>query len=591
MRQKQANKDFRNKLAAFGHRQMPELVPLESDLPETFSPIRSSLRIAGLYVLIGGVWILLSDRILALLVSDVHLLNTISVAKGWFFVLLTGLLLYLLIRRTLARIKKTECQLQRSYRERVLAHEELEQAYEEITATEEELRMQYEQLEEQQERLFENERKLEHLAYHDVLTGMPNKLALFERAAAGLQTGGGRSALLFLDIDNFKYINDTMGHDFGDELIVKACERLVAILDGQGTVYQFGGDEFLLLLPRIQDVADAEEIAGRILSEFRKALDIRKSLFHIGLSIGISLYPDHGQDMMELVKRADIAMYRAKETGKGASVLYDESMTDRFTERMTIEKLMYQARDLNEFFLVYQPQYDVKTGAVAGLEALVRWTSPTLGEVSPLKFIEVAEDTHLIIPLGTWVLKSACRELKKLHDQGYPKLTMSVNISLLQLMQTDFCEQVLDTLQEYGLRPDCLELELTESLFIESYDAVVAKLNVLREANVRIALDDFGTGYSSLSYLTHLPISTLKIDKSFIDTLLSDRNQAILVDQIIQIGKRIGMCTVAEGVEREEQLIRLQELGCDMVQGFLCSRPIPPAEVEALLAEQKRHHS
>jgi len=583
MRYKTKRKDDKARLAAFGHRQVPELIPLESELPEQFNPRRTALKISGVYVLTGGLWILLSDRLVEAFVHNVHLISEISTGKGWFFILMTGGMLYLLIRRTLLRIKKTEGRLQNAYRERVLAHEELEQAYEEITATEEELRMQYEQLEEQQQMILDNERKMEHLAYHDALTGMPNKLALFERAAAGLRSAGGSSALLFMDIDNFKYINDTMGHDFGDELIVAACKRLDAILNGRGTLYQFGGDEFLILLPGIGDQAAAAAAAERVLEEFRKPLTIRGSQFHISFSVGISLYPEHGQDMMELVKWADIAMYRAKETGKGSSILYDESLKDRFTERMAIEKHMHQARSREEFYLVYQPQYQVSGGGIKGFEALVRWNSPVLGEVSPLRFIKVAEDSHLIIPLGAWVLKSACRVLRSLHDRGYRDMIMSVNVSLLQLMQDDFCDLVLETIREYGLPADRLELELTESLFIESYDAVAPKLNRLREAQVRIALDDFGTGYSSLSCLTELPISTLKIDKSFVDSLLTNSRQEILVEMIIGIGKRIGMSTVAEGVEAEAQLELLRRLGCDLVQGFLCSRPLPEEEVIALL--------
>ena len=584
MRHKKEHQN-KDKLAAFGHRQVPELIPLESELPEGFNPRRTALRIAGIYMGIGGVWILLSDRLLEMLVSDPRLLGEISVGKGWFFVLMTGGLLYLLISQTLMRIRKTEERLQSAYRERVLAHEELEQAYEEITATEEELRMQYEQMEEQQQLILDNEKKLEHLAYHDALTGMPNKLALLERASASLRTGKGRSALLFMDIDNFKYINDTMGHDFGDELIVEACRRLDALLNGQGTLYQFGGDEFLILLPGIGDQAAAEAIVERVLGCFRNPLTIRGSQFHIGFSIGISLYPEHGKEMMELVKRADIAMYRAKETGKGGAVFYDESLKDRFTERMAIEKHMHPALSREEFYLVYQPQYRTDDGTIKGLEALARWNSPVLGEVSPLRFIQVAEDSHLIIPLGAWVLRSACRVLRRLRDRGHRELIMSVNVSLLQLMQNEFCDFVLDTLEEFGLPADRLELELTESLFIESYEALAPKLDRLREAKVRIALDDFGTGYSSLGCLTKLLITTLKIDKLFIDSVLTNGRQEVLVEMIIGAGRRIGMATVAEGVEEEAQLTLLRRLGCDLVQGFLCSRPLPEEEIVALLTE------
>ncbi|MEO3946295.1 bifunctional diguanylate cyclase/phosphodiesterase [Gorillibacterium sp. CAU 1737] len=585
MRHRSKRNDFSPSRTMFGRTGILKHLPNQEDYVQSVNPNISALRIAGVYSIIGVLWILLSDRFLVMLVDDKRRLQFLSVAKGWLFVFLTAGLLFVLIRRTLNGIKKTDEQRLAAYRSAVLAHEELEQAYEEIIATEEELRIQYEQLEDQQHRIHENENKLEFLAYHDSMTGLPNKQALFDRSKQGLAEGC-YGALLFLDIDNFKYINDTMGHEIGNALIVGASERLQQLIGHRGELYQFGGDEFVFLFSDLGYADEAERLANMILLEFRKALPLDRSEYHIGFSIGISLYPSHERDVMELVQLSEIAMYRAKESGKGTYVLYDEGMTRRYRERMIIEKHLHEAKDKDEFYLVYQPQFNMKANRVTGLEALMRWKSAALGEISPGKFIEIAEDSHLIIPLGAWVLRGACRELKRLRDLGHVDVTMSVNISLLQLMQPDFCQQVMETLLEYRLPPECLELELTESLFMESYDAVVAKLNVLRKANIRIALDDFGTGYSSLSYLTHLPITTLKIDKSFIDTLLTDRNQSILVEQIIQIGKRIGMGLVAEGVEWKEQGDRLSELGCETIQGYLFSRPLPSEQVETLLAAQ-----
>ncbi|MDT3428123.1 diguanylate cyclase (GGDEF)-like protein [Paenibacillus forsythiae] len=582
MLRKNNSRRTRNSIS-FNRNSHEELQP-EPVNPYTFSPLWGASRIAGIYFIVGCLWILLTDRAVSALTDNAELIATINMIKGWFFVFVTALLIFALILSTLRRIRRVEKDLETSYKNVINAHENLESAYEEITATEEELRQQYDQLIENQRRLGESEEKMQHLAYHDLLTDLPNKLNLYENAANIIAEADGNAALMFVDIDNFKYINDTLGHDFGDRLIVKASERLQAIVGQNGIVYRFGGDEFIILLHALKDKADVERVAARILAGLKKAVDLDNSLLHISTSIGISLCPDHGTDIMELVKRADIAMYKAKEAGKGNYIVFNTPLNDTFTERMNIEKQLYTAMERNEFDLFYQPQVDLALNKVAGLEALLRWNSPELGYVSPFKFIKVAEDSHLIIPLGMWVLRSACAYLKHLHELGFEHLTMSVNISMLQLLQTDFNELVLDTLQSSGLKPDCLELEITESILIESYEHVSAKLNELRDKNIKIALDDFGTGYSSLSYLTHLPISTLKIDKSFIDSIPAETNEAILLEQIMMIGKRMKMCVIAEGVERAEQLAYLQELGCDKIQGYLFSKPLAAKDMEQLLA-------
>ncbi|MGO4374487.1 putative bifunctional diguanylate cyclase/phosphodiesterase, partial [Paenibacillus sp. MCAF20] len=359
--------------------------------------------------------------------------------------------------------------------------------------------------------------------------------------------------------------------------------RLRAIVGRQGDVYRFGGDEFIIVWHSLEEQEYIHVAAGSVLSCFKEAVDVENTMIHISISVGVSLYPDHGSDMMELVKRADIAMYKAKEAGKDNYVVFDHPLNEMFAERMMIEKQLYKALEQEEFELVYQPQVDLASNRISGLEALLRWKSPELGYVSPLKFINVAEDSHLIVPIGEWVLATACRFLNELHRKGFADLTMSVNISVLQLMQNDFNEMVLRTLGQSGLVPHHLELEITESVLLESYDYVSVKLNELKRENIKIALDDFGTGYSSLSHLTHLPISTLKIDKSFIDLIGAESNQATLVEQIILIGKRMSMCVIAEGVENERQLAYLQERGCDKVQGYLFSKPLSAGDLEQLL--------
>jgi diguanylate cyclase (GGDEF)-like protein len=562
-------------------------LPLAPSSKQAFSPWKGAGRIALVYLVLGSLWILFTDRAVSALELDEQWITKINMIKGWFFVLTTAVLIFSLIFRMLAEIKRKETFLELAYKDAVGSHERLESAYEEIIATEDELRMQYSQLIENQQRLAESEEMLQHLAYHDPLTGLPNRLALFELAGKELlEAGEARAALLFVDIDNFKYVNDTMGHAFGDRLIQHAGQRLEEIIGERGGIYRFGGDEFIVLLAMSREEADGA--AAEILSAFKETVDVDGSLLRISMSIGMSVYPEHGKDIGELLKYADIAMFQAKSAGKGSYVVFESKLTDSFSERMRIENRLYAAMENNEFHLVYQPQVDPAGKRVTGLEALVRWNSPELGQVSPVRFIKVAEDTHFIIPLGAWILEEACRYLRTLHDKGFPEMTMSVNISMPQLLQTDFYELVLDTLASSGLSPGDLELELTETVLLKSYDHVLPKLAALRGIQVKIALDDFGTGYSSLSYLTHLPISTLKIDKSFIDLLSTDHPQGSLVEEIIRIGRRMNLTVVAEGVETQYQLDRLTEKGCDRIQGYFFSRPLPPEELELFLADWGR---
>ncbi|MNO24525.1 Cyclic di-GMP phosphodiesterase Gmr [compost metagenome] len=554
---------------------------------QTFNPVRGSLKIAVIYFIVGCLWIPLTDKVVSTFTRDPEWIRLINIIKGWFFILITALLIFSLILGTLKRIKRIEKKLDLAYRDRVSAHENLEAAYEEITATEEELRQQYDQLIENQQKLALNEERMHYLAYHDLLTGLPNKLAFYENGPHILDLNT-TAALLFIDIDYFKYVNDTMGHEFGDRLIVKVSERLVSLVGSSGEVYRFAGDEFIVLLYATENRQNITNVASLIIAGFKDAIEMDDSLLHVSLSIGISTYPEHGSHIMELLKCADIAMYKAKDAGKGQIIVFDQPLNDTFTERMNIEKQLYQALEKNELDVFYQPQIDLTQNRVTGLEALMRWNSPTLGMVPPDKFIKIAEDSHLIIPLGAWVLRTACTFLKSLHEQGLSHLTMSVNISMLQLLQSDFNELVLDTLQASGLEPEYLELEITESVLVESYEYVSSKLTELRAHNIKIALDDFGTGYSSLSYLTHMPISTLKIDKSFIDSIRTGTHQAVLVEQIIMIGKRMNMCVIAEGVERTVQLDYLQEQGCDKIQGYLFSKPQSAQSVKELLTEWEK---
>lgn len=396
-----------------------------------------------------------------------------------------------------------------------------------------------------------------------------------------------RIAVLILDIDNFKYINDTMGHSFGDQLLVKVCSHLENLLGGDSTIYKLGGDSFVIVYQGFSELVQAEKLGIRLLKSFKSPFEIADSSLFITTSIGAAFYPGHGNNADELLKNADIALYKAKATGKNRIVFYNKPMDEVFLERVYIEKNLRTALMNNEFELYYQPQLDIHRKRISGFEALIRWNSPELGFVSPLRFISIAEDTHMIIAIGEWVLRNSCIYLSKLHQQGYKDLTVSVNISMIQLIQEDFIDMVMEALKQAKLEPRDLELEITESTLMESYEIVKGKLNILKDKGVQIALDDFGKGYSSLNYLRHLPISTLKIDKSFIDTIGSGNRDEYIVGLMVDIGKTMGLSVVAEGVEIREQLDYLKNSNCDKIQGYLFSKPVPEEAVMECLARSE----
>jgi diguanylate cyclase (GGDEF)-like protein len=462
-------------------------------------------------------------------------------------------------------------------------HEELTQLYEELTASDLEMRQQYEKITESNEKIRICEEKLSYLAYHDALTGLPNKLSLYETAKEAFIPGGANAAVLFVDIDNFKNVNDTKGHAFGDQLIIQVSNKLTEILGQSDNIYRLGGDEFIIVLQNI-DYETAQKTARKILAEFSVDFYISDNTLRVSVSIGIALFPDHGTTLEQLLKSADIAMYRVKESGKTNYMIYNDKLNELFTERANIDKYMPQALDNHEFELYYQPQYDLKHKKITGFEALLRWHSPQLGEVSPLKFISVAEDNRFIVTLGTWVLQNACEFIGRIHDIGYHELTISVNVSIIQMLQDDFCDIVAQTLKNTGLDSEYLELEITETVLIESMDRIMQVLNQLNEWKVKIVLDDFGKGYSSLSYLKQLPISTLKVDKIFIDGIVSDED--ILTGQIVAFGRSMGMKIVAEGVETKQQVEYLERHDCDMLQGYIFSRPKPEADIIKFLNDK-----
>ena len=453
----------------------------------------------------------------------------------------------------------------------------------ELIASDEKTRKQYEEILQINEKIRLRDERLKYLAYHDTLTGLPNKLSLFEYMDRANPSSG--KALFFVDIDNFKFINDTLGHSYGDMLLKNVSNEICKVILNDGTLYRLSGDEFLVLYDNIDDIGKVEILANKLLDDFSKEGSNVNIDMHITFSIGISIYPTHGEGLEDLIRYADIAMYSAKKHGKNRYIIYNETLNETFLERMTIEKYIPKGLENEEFELYYQPQLDIKSNKIIGFEALLRWNSPDIGPIAPNKIIEVAEETHFIIPLGKWILNTACEFLKLTKKKGYTGLKMSINISILQLLQDDFVNQVRNALRVNDLSPEDIVLEITETILMESFDEVIDKLSLLRERNINIALDDFGKGYSSLSYLKQLPITTMKIDKLFIDDILEEDDA--FLSYVIALGKELGMTVIAEGVEYECQLSYLRQHNCDIIQGFLFCRPQPKEYILDFLAKSE----
>jgi diguanylate cyclase (GGDEF)-like protein/PAS domain S-box-containing protein len=419
--------------------------------------------------------------------------------------------------------------------------------------------------------------KMAHLAHHDFLTDLPNRALLNERltqAIALARRRGRKAAVLFLDVDRLKQVNDSLGHAMGDKLLLSVAERLLACVRVSDTVSRQGGDEFLVLLPDIERSQDAARLATKMLTAQALPHHIDGQEFHITISIGIGLYPEDGQDVDTVVKSADTAMYHAKENGRNNYQFFAPEMNARVVERLSIEGSLRGALERGEFSLHYQPKIDLESGALIGTEALIRWLHPVRGTILPEQFIPIAEDCGLIIPIGNWVLREACRQAKAWGDAGLEAAPLAVNISALQLRHKDFLEDVRGILMETGLDPRSLELELTESVLMQDAESTGRTLQALKAMGVQLAVDDFGTGYSSLSYLTQFPIDTLKIDRSFVHKMLLNPNGASIVSAVIDMGKNLNQRVIAEGVETEEQLRFLRARRCNEGQGNYFSHPL-----------------
>ncbi len=435
------------------------------------------------------------------------------------------------------------------------------------------------------------EEKIRHLAYYDYITKLPNGILLKDRLEQGIkqaQLHNEQLAVLFIDLDRFKKINDTMGHSNGDILLQKVATRLGDCVRSGDTVSRQGGDEFTIFMPSIKSVKEVEEVAERILDRLKRPFEINGREVFITTSIGISLFPKDGESVEFLIKNADIAMYQSKELAGNNYKVYQSGMNILLPESIKLENSLYRALEREEFELYYQPQLDMNINEIVGIEALIRWNHSEMGMVLPYKFIHLAEETGLIVPIGEWVLKTACKQMKKWNEQRSTPLRLSVNMSVGQFNQENFIQMINNILEETQLEPSLLELELTENLIIQNTEHVLGIMHQLKQLGIRISIDDFGTGYSSLVYLKKLPIDTLKIDRAFVKDVIKNEKDAAITNTIINLAQNLNLNVIAEGVETEEQIEFLTSKNCFLMQGYCFSPPLCVEDITPRLIDKQK---
>lgn len=432
----------------------------------------------------------------------------------------------------------------------------------------------------------EAERLISYQAYHDLLTGLPNRSLLadhFELALAHARRTAGQAALMFIDLNRFKMVNDTLGHAVGDDLLRAVAARFRECVRAGDTLARIGGDEFVLLLPQVIDREEIETVAQKLIAQLREPIDLNAEEVFVSASVGIALFPDDGDELGQLMRKADIAMYAAKARNNGGYELFDASMDEALAGHLSLDSGLRRAVDEDQFIVHYQPQYDACSGHIVGAEALIRWQHPLRGLLPPDEFIPHAEDTGLIVNIGKWLTERACRTLHDWRGVGRDNFRLSINVSAPELEQESFVDNVLSCLARHNLPGHCLEIELTENTLARNLENISTKLRRLAANGVSIAIDDFGTGYSSLSYLHKLPINTLKIDRSFVNALSVDTRTRAIIRGITSIAQGLGVRVIVEGVENTRQRDLLLELGCETMQGFLFARPVNDRVLDDLL--------
>lgn len=491
-------------------------------------------------------------------------------------VIFLALLILLYVRMHM--IKRRQEIAEQDKKELLDKYRNMETAYEHSRTSLNELSAKYEELN-------KNRESMKKLAYTDYLTELPNRTAfseMLDNIMLTLRTDE-IIGIMDIDIDNFKNINDTLGHSYGDEMLIDVTYRLKQALDENDYLARIGGDEFIILTQNLKDTASYEDKIKRIRNVFSFPFTLATKEYFVSVSIGVAFAPKDGKTSQALIKNVDSAMYMAKANGKNTYAYFDHTFNKKLTERIEIQSELRRAIENEEFILFYQAQMNLETRKVVGFEALIRWDHPTKGMMSPDEFIYLAEESGLIVSIGKWVLTTACRQLKQWSDNGYDNINMAVNLSARQFKDKDFVKLVMDTIENTGINPSRLELEITETVALEDLDYTISTIKELKKIGVNFSLDDFGTGYSSMNYLKRLPVSNLKIDKSFLDTVMEDKNDQKIIQTIITLARNLELNVIAEGVERSDQEQFLQDANCDKAQGYLYSKPVPRDMAEQFL--------
>lgn len=574
-------------------RQDDDLLPVQKE--EERQPVGSRKTgggawfVASVYLIVSVLWILVSDRLVFLQAFDRDMMNRISTIKGWGFVFCSALLIFWLVHRALARLDRTNRLLSRTLDQERALQRELTLQKRELIRQNEELDAARDQVQKKNAILVEYQHSVRKLLYRDDWTSLPNRRALNGYLEGHFKLRAEKPlAVLYMDLDNFKLINDVYGHSFGDAFIRAAAGQLRAALPACWLLYRMGGDEFIYCGSGDTAREDIEAVSASIIRAFQKPFDVGGMQVHGSVSIGAALYPEHGGTPAELLKEADIAMYRAKQSGRNCHCVFSPEMIDPIDKRYRMEEALQTALAHDEFTLVFQPQIEIASQQITGFEALLRWKSCVLGDVTPSQFIPVAESSRHILPIGTWVFRRACAFLGRLNAFGHTDLHMSINVSMLQLLQIDFPSIARAAAAEAGISPAHVDIEVTESVLMESREQVLPVLHLLRKEGFGISLDDFGKGYSSLSYLLDMPITVLKIDKSFIDAIENEDAGLRVLDVILDLGRHLSFRVVAEGVETQVQRDYLAGRGCECLQGYWFSRPLREEDALLLLATAEK---
>ena len=498
-----------------------------------------------------------------------------------FLIIISSFALLLLLVFVFIRIGRLRRRLEEAYQDNMTVssdYKKLESLYQDTVDAYNKLTVRYDEL-------HKNKESIKKLAYTDHLTELPNRIAFVEMLDNIMLTLRSDEIIgvMDIDLDNFKNINDTLGHSYGDELLIDVTHRLKQVMDENDYLARIGGDEFIILTQNLKDTVSYEEKIRKVRNVFSYPFELSSKEYFVTVSIGIAFAPKDGKTAQTIIKNVDTAMYVAKANGKNTYAYYESSLNQILTDKIEILSELRKAIEKKEFVLFYQAQMDLMHRKVLGFEALVRWDHPTKGLLHPSDFIYLAEESGLIVPIGKWVLESACIQLKKWMDTGYNEISMAVNLSARQFKDKDFVQTVLEVIENTGIDPARLELEITESVALEDLDYTIATIKELKAIGVRFSLDDFGTGYSSMSALKLLPVSNLKIDKSFLDTVMEDVCDQKIIQAIISLARNLDLNIIAEGVERSEQEQFLQESNCNMAQGFLYSKPLPKEMAEEFI--------